>query len=322
MKKKESRRINCIAVAMVALLTLFAAQATAARDRDTLRILAIGNSFSDDAMEYLPALLENMGIDNVELARLYVAGCSLDRHVAFYVNGESPYEFYRSAAGENRWVKSPERVSLQYALALGEWDIITMQQASGLSGRAESYRPHLDRLVGIVRAAQPRAHLAWHMTWAYSTDSTHRQFADYGGDQAAMFEAICSAVRRIGGRDSAFSIIIPSGSVIQSLRGSEVNDPPKDLTRDGYHMDLGAGRYALACTWYESFVRPFAGGSARGNTLRIAKGRVQVDDRVAACCQKAACKAVRRAARRNFEPKRIKSPRVRPAAEDEVTVIK
>ena len=47
---------------------------------DTLRILAVGNSFSDDGTEYLPNLLEAAGIHNVILARLYIGGCSLERH--------------------------------------------------------------------------------------------------------------------------------------------------------------------------------------------------------------------------------------------------
>ena len=44
---------------------------------DTLRILGIGNSFTDDGMMYLPELLEAAGIRNVVLGRLYIAGCSL-----------------------------------------------------------------------------------------------------------------------------------------------------------------------------------------------------------------------------------------------------
>ena len=146
-----------IVAAMIAILSISLLAAPRAEARKTLRILAVGNSFSDDAMEYLPALLESMGIDDVELARLYVGGCSLEQHLRFHVGGESRYEFYRSAAGENRWVKSKERVSLRDALSLGEWDIITLQQASGYSGRYESYQPYLDALTGIIRAAQPRS---------------------------------------------------------------------------------------------------------------------------------------------------------------------
>ena len=56
---------------------------------DTLRILGIGNSFTDDGMMYLPELLEAAGIRNVVLGRLYIAGCSLERHCREYA-GNAP----------------------------------------------------------------------------------------------------------------------------------------------------------------------------------------------------------------------------------------
>ena len=68
--------IWCFVVCMMAYCTTTAAQTAA---KKPLRILAIGNSFSDDGMEYLPALLENLDIKDVEVARLYVGGCSLQQ---------------------------------------------------------------------------------------------------------------------------------------------------------------------------------------------------------------------------------------------------
>lgn len=300
-------------LAAVAVMTfLFAAADTAAargRGGDTLRILAIGNSFSDDAMEYLPALLDNLGVENVSLARIYVAGCSLERHIRMYNNDEAAYQYYRSEAGRNRWVKAARNVSLRQALADGEWDIVVMQQASGFSGRYESYEPYLDSLISIVRRAQPRARLAWHMTWAYASGSTHPQFADYGSDRTQMYEAICGAVRQmLHEHPHTFRYLIPSGPVIESLRLSEVNNPPMDFTRDGYHMDFGAGRYALACTWYEVMIRPFTHRSMRNNTLLSIWGDMKVDGRMASFCQQAAWSAARKSRRKVFEPQAITKP--------------
>ena len=48
--------------------------------------------------------------------------------------------------------------------------------------------------------------------------------------------------------------IIPSGDVIQSLRGLDNFDSTQSgisLCRDGFHMHLIYGRYAVAATWYE-----------------------------------------------------------------------
>ena len=68
---------------------------------DTLRILGIGNSFTDDGMMYLPELLEAAGIRNVVLGRLYIAGCSLERHCREYAGNAPAYIYYKSTS--NRW---------------------------------------------------------------------------------------------------------------------------------------------------------------------------------------------------------------------------
>ncbi len=307
----RAARITILAAAAMTALLLTAAMPAAARGKgaDTLRILAIGNSFSDDAMEYLPALLDNLGVENVSLARLFVAGCSLERHMKMYNNDKAAYQYYRSEAGCNRWVKAARTVSLRQALADGEWDIVVMQQASGFSGRYESYEPYLDSLIAAVRRAQPRARLAWHMTWAYASGSSHAQFADYGRDRTRMYDAICDAVRQmLDEHPHTFRYLIPSGAVIESLRLSEVNNPPMDFTRDGYHMDFGAGRYALACTWYEVLIRPFTHRSMRNNSLLSIWGDMKVDDRMASYCRQAAWRAARGPRRKVFEARAVTRP--------------
>ena len=287
------KRLLILSVSLILSFTL-ATQATAqTKDDGTLRILAIGNSFSDDGTEYLPALLENLGVKNVEVARLYVGGCTLEKHMKFYDNNEAAYKFYQSKAGENKWVENAEKVTMQYALALGEWDIITMQQASGFSGQYDSYTPHLGRLIEVVKKAQPQAELVWHMTWSYSSDSNHRYFKHYDNDQQKMNNAIDACLNTLLAEFDEFERIIPSGTVVKSLRKSAINNYPKDLTRDGYHMGHGAGRYALACTWYEALVEPYTGKSMMNNTLRVCGGLVSVSDVVALYCQKAAKKAVK-----------------------------
>ncbi len=287
------KRLSLIIVSLL-MLTLTATPATARKYGDTLRILAIGNSFSDDGMEHLPAILADLGVENVELARLYVGGCTLERHYNFYNNEEAAYIFYHSKAGENRWVKAEEKVTMQYALAMGEWDIITLQQASGVSGIYDSYVPYLEQLITIVGKAQPQAELVWHMTWSYSTDSNHGEFPNYDRDQKKMYQAITHCVHRLLKDNKTIDKIIPSGTTIQSLRQSAINNSPKDFTRDGYHMDFGAGRYALACTWYESIVKPYTKRSMMGNGVRLDLGEIKVTDTTAPYCQKAAKQAVKR----------------------------
>ena len=288
------KRLFTLTVSLILSISLISQATAQTKDDGTLRILAIGNSFSDDGTEYLPALLENLNVENVEVARLYVGGCTLEQHVNFYDNSEAAYKFYRSKAGENKWVENPEKVTMQYALAMGEWDIITMQQASGFSGMYDSYTPYLGRLIEAVKKAQPQAELVWHMTWSYSSDSNHKHYKHYNNDQQQMNSAIDNCLHTLLAEFDEIERIIPSGTAVKSLRKSAINNYPKDLTRDGFHMGHGAGRYALACTWYETLVEPYTGKSMMGNTLRVCGGLVSVSDIVALYCQKAAKKAAKR----------------------------
>ena len=98
------------AAILTLLLLLFGAGQGAAQlphHPDTLRILAVGNSFSDDGTAYLPDLLEAAGVHNVILGRLYIGGCSLQRHCREYETGSRAYTYYKSGP-QNRWIQYRE----------------------------------------------------------------------------------------------------------------------------------------------------------------------------------------------------------------------
>ena len=46
----------------------------------SIKILAIGNSFSIDAMEYLWHILRAGGVEEVVLGDLFIGGCPVDLH--------------------------------------------------------------------------------------------------------------------------------------------------------------------------------------------------------------------------------------------------
>ena len=125
------------------------------------------------------------------------------------------------------------------------------------------------------------------MTWAYGRESNHGGFANYDRDQAKMYNAIVDATKKMV-TETGIDIVIPSATAIENTRATEVNNPPLDLTRDGFHIDLGAGRYVLACTWFQSLIAPCFNTTVSGNTFRIAQGNVPVTDENFKICQDAA----------------------------------
>jgi hypothetical protein len=90
--------------------------------------------------------------------------------------------------------------------------------------------------------------LMFHFTWAYSKDSDHDGFKNYGNNQMKMYESIVNAVKQAD-KEIGFDIIIPCGTAIQNGRTSSLGDT---FNRDGYHLQLTYGRYTAACTWFEA----------------------------------------------------------------------
>jgi len=212
----------------------------------SVKILAIGNSFSKDAMAHLYTVLKAEGVEQILLGNLYIGGCTLDKHAANAKSGEQAYKFYINSAGE--WMTHPMMVSLLEGVKYEQWDIITMQQGSPKSGMADEYQPHLDELIAFVNEnkTNPDAKLYWHMTWAYQSDSTQTAFKRYGNDQMTMYLGIVNALKEAVEPTEAFSMLLPVGTAIQNARTGFVGDT---LTRDGFHLsDLG--RLIASYTWY------------------------------------------------------------------------
>lgn len=207
-----------------------------------MRVLAIGNSFSQDATRYVRKIAEGAGTD-LYVRNTYIGGCSLERHLQELYSGERSYEFQEDGA--------PLRfASLSEALSCRDWDWVTFQQVSGLSGEKESFEPWLSLLVKEVRGRLPRARIALHETWAYESTSDHPDFARYDRDTDRMAEAIASAYRHYAGK-YGFPVIRSGRTVARMRAEGTTGDMP--VTRDGYHLSLDYGRYAAALTWFAFF---------------------------------------------------------------------
>ena len=213
---------------------------------ESIRILAIGNSFSKDAMSLLAELFNSYGVTNVTLAYLSIGGASLELHYANTANNNNSYNYWKN--NENNWVYKGKS-SILTGLQDEQWDIITLQQVSSYSGIAHSYEPYLAELLDYIEnnlSTSPT--LMWHNTWAYAEDSTHAAFTNYNFNQQTMFDAIIKVTSEVILTKSAFRMVIPSGVAIQNLRTSTIGD---NLNRDGHHLNL-LGRYTAALAWFRS----------------------------------------------------------------------
>ncbi|WP_287648015.1 DUF4886 domain-containing protein [Bacteroides sp.] len=212
----------------------------------TVRILAIGNSFSQDAVEqYLHELAEAEGISTI-IGNMFIGGCSLERHVK-NARDNAPAYAYREIGTDGK-KREKGKMSLEAVLADEDWDYVSLQQASPFSGMYETYEASLPELIEYVKARLPKkTKLMLHQTWAYASTSKHSGFKNYNCNQLTMYQAIANAVKKAA-KANKIKIVIPSGTAIQNARTSFIGD---HLNRDGYHLDVKIGRYTAACTWFE-----------------------------------------------------------------------
>ncbi|MCL7987825.1 DUF4886 domain-containing protein [Sphingobacterium sp. lm-10] len=227
-------------------------------DDGSIRILTVGNSFSEDAVEHhLSGLAQAAGIP-LTIGNLYIAGASLLQHENNIRQNAGAYSYRKiNRTGEKTITAG---YSIARALADENWTHISFQQVSQLSGQYPTWETSLPLIYEYTapRAKNTSAKFLLHQTWAYAKTSTHDGFVQYNRDQDVMYKAIVEAVEKA---KSLVHIdqVVPAGTAIQNLRTSIIGD---NVTSDGYHLDPNIGRYTAACTWFEALT----GQSVIGNS--------------------------------------------------------
>jgi len=214
---------------------------------DTIKILAIGNSWSRDAVEEnLYELLKAEDVEGV-IGNMYIGGCDLETHWK-NADGNLPAYSYRKIVKGVRTVTANQ--TLLKALKDEKWDYISFQQGAGLYGKYETFKPYLPNLMDYCRknCANPNFKTVYHETWAAAKNSTNKYFVQYfNSDQKYMYDETIRVVQ-LADADYHFDLIMPVGDAIQSGRTSKIGD---EWNSDGWHLNVTRGRYAAACTWCE-----------------------------------------------------------------------
>lgn len=205
-----------------------------------MKILSIGNSFSDDAQRYLRAIADSEGVE-METLNLCIGGCSFEKHAANIKSGERNYLFHY-----NGDMLCEDLITIDEGIAMREWDIVTIQQVSVLSFREESFYPYINEVVDYVRAKLPNAKIYIHQTWAYEWGSPRSFEVTDGRGSEFMLEGIRNAYRRAKTEVGA-DAIIPSGELMELLRQRGANQ----IYHDTFHAGRGLGRYALGLLWFK-----------------------------------------------------------------------
>lgn len=203
-----------------------------------IKLLSIGNSFSQDAQRYLHGLGLAHGV-SIKCVNLVIGGCSLRTHYLHMLNDERRYALEWNGEGTGF------QTSIREALSSDDWDYVTVQQASHFSFDSTTYFPYIEELCDYIRLYAPRAKILIQQTWAYEKDSQRlREVAGFETPEA-MLEKIVECYAAAAETVGAYGII-PSGLAMSYA----LEEGLPSIHRDTFHAALGVGRYLLALTWY------------------------------------------------------------------------
>ena len=242
-------------------------------DDGVIDLLMIGNSFSYYFVEELSGMAQAAGV-KLRVCNLYYSGCSLQQHYTWWNDGTAPYNYYNT--DENGRVGTAD-VTLEWALAQQEWDVISIQEVSSrlrnisAAEGLEKTKTHRDALIPYLRDRFPDAKVYWHQTWAYQKGfntsaykclTTEEQKA-YAARQEAFSLAVCAeyGISRVPS-GIAWEIVRDGGydEMCDRLGKADGDDPHAgDYYHDG---DIGGGQYLNAAVWFEILT----GQSVIGNT--------------------------------------------------------
>ena len=162
------KKIICVILVLIFTFGMCVAPVSAVPqdDEKTVKILAIGNSYSNNSVKYISRIAESLGL-KVSATSLYYAGCSLEQHVKFYNNDAREYEFYVDSVN----ISTSEKNTMREVFELADYDYITLQQAPESAALFSLYwtedKPWLTDLYKIVKRHQPNAKIMIHQTWSF-----------------------------------------------------------------------------------------------------------------------------------------------------------
>lgn len=214
---------------------------------ESLKVLTIGNSFSENASAYASEIAAVNGL-SLTFGYLKFPSCTIARHYEAAVNNKAVFKFeITDPTGKRTTIKQeaaswdspdPEKcATIQEALEYMDWDVIVFQQESYTSLDASSFAD-LPKLIEYVKGFCPDARLMIHEVWAWGTweNDPDKDFSKIKANYEAAAEANGLA-------------IIPSGLGFEYAREA-LGDYTIVNEDDGNYQHANSyGKYVAGCCY-------------------------------------------------------------------------
>lgn len=264
---KELRRI--LAIAIVCYIALVSCSSDTperqqtpeqADPRHELNILCIGNSYTWDAMLYVPYIMQSIVPDlHMTIGILYTGAENLDNHYNSHMLSDKPYTYFHMSTDGNPWIKHKQS-NLRSTINAAQWNLVTIQQSSSKSTNATSYSYLQAAVDWIHENINVKATTSWLITPAYPVGSyrlNHPEKYDIANERITsdeMYNMISECVQTsVNGK---VDLLIPIGTAIQNARHTTLSTVGRagSLSYDGIHLQDGLPRLIAAYAVCESLL--------------------------------------------------------------------
>lgn len=276
--------------------------------KDSLKVLHIGNSFTENSTCYLSKMVKAAGIDakNMCLYTCIRGGGSFSSFInCWNDNDKIGYAISKVVGGVDLKIASSatpyDGSNLRKAFTECKWDLIVIQQVSHYSYLYDLWNKdgaggHLQELINLIRTYQPQA--------AIGANLNHASYM-LGNNTYYQFLRIADSYRQFC-NDYGIDFVIPYGTAIQNIRQSSINTTRYGFSNpnDQHHLASGVGQYVANAAYFTALITPRYGVSIIGNSYRVSISDSQrnsanypdelisVTDENAYLCQKSAVLAV------------------------------
>jgi len=188
-----------------------------------LKVLAIGNSFSVSVTRNLPFIVNHEKKHKLVFTSAYIGGCSLERHSNNLRKAEKnpqfrPYSItvWDSEKALPGYTVQPVSGNVNELLKKNQYDIITIQQASGFSWKFGTYEPYAAELIAYIRKYQKNAEIVIQQTWSYRCDD--KRLEKWNITPAKMYQNLRAAYQKLAEKHQLR--VIPTGDAVECFRAA------------------------------------------------------------------------------------------------------
>lgn len=220
----------------------------------SIKVLCFGNSFTQDSMSYVPAMLANVAPElDFVIGIAYKGGCSLAQHCANFtgeaqtlagatVAVDDSYSYHKFTNNASSWSTQSGK-TVDYMLAAEDWDVVTFQQngAASFDSWLTYFEPFIYKLHKSLydKIRNKTVKIGWLLTQSAYASSSDELVTRWQGTATNSKKVL---------DETATEVVFPFGTAVQNLRtvtdlaAAGIGGQYKDFRADGTgHLHEGIG---------------------------------------------------------------------------------